>query len=164
VTLPPRSTRGPRVSCFDGAAAEGTNRLQHRVVFMQDCLPWRRRFRDVDHVVLREGFAPLGEFGARLQLVSADPGYSFDAARCAAARDEGCLPPVGGTALLPRPDPHATIDSAIYGVQHRGTITADDWVTVVRAERDYASAPPVTKSAALPPAWTLFLAALGVVT
>jgi hypothetical protein len=166
ITLPPRSTRAPSAPCFDGQSAEGRNRLERRVVLMQDCLPWRRRFRDVDHVVLREGFAPLGEFGARLQLVSADAGYSLDEARLDAGLDDAALVPGRGATLLSRADPNATVDpvGAIYGARHGATITADDWVTVVRSERDNASAQPPTKSAALSPTWTLFLAALGVVT
>jgi len=166
ITLPPRNTRGPDASCFDGAPADGGNRLERRVVFMQDCLPWRRRFRDVDHVVLREGFAPLGEFGARLQLVSADDGYSLDEARLDAGLDDAELVRGRGAALLSRTDPQAAVDpaGAIYGAQHGGPMTAEDWVTVVRAERDYGSAPPLTKSAGFPSAWTLLLAALGLVT
>lgn len=163
ITLPPRNTRGQSAPCLDGQP--GRNGLERRVVFMQDCLPWRRRFRDVDHVVLREGFAPLGEFGARLQLVSADSGYSLDEARLDAGLDDAVLVPGRGT-LLSRTDPRGAVDpaEAIYGAQHGGTITADDWVTVVRAERDYGSAAPAARTAGLPTALTLFLAALGVVT
>jgi hypothetical protein len=165
ITLPPRSTRGPGASCFDGPPADGRNRLERRVVFMQECLPWRRRFREViDHVVLPEGFAPLGEFGARLQLVSADAGYSLDEARLDAGLDDAVLVPGRGN-LLSRSGPDATATPAgtVYG-SPRGAITADDWVTEVRAERDYGSALPPAKTAGFSPAWTLFLATLGVVT
>jgi hypothetical protein len=133
---------------------------------MQECRPWRRRVADVDHVVLPEGFAPIGEFGARLQLVSADAAYSTDEARLDAGLDDAALVP-GHGALLAKADPQAPVDAA--GTIYRGgsdgaTMAGDEWVTVVRAERDYGSGPPPAKTAGRPAAWTLFLVALGLMT
>jgi DnaJ domain len=166
VTLPARNAQGPGGACFDGMPAEGRNRLERRVVFMQECLPWRRRLADVDHVVLPEGYAPVGEFGARLQLVSADAGYSIDEARLDAGLDDAALVPGRGATLLAKADPQAAVDpaGAIYGGSHGATMAADEWVTVVRAERDYGGVPPSAKTASLPSAWMLFLFALGLMT
>ena len=164
VTLPARDAQGPGEGCYDGPPARGRDRLERRVVFMQDCLPWRRRLADVDHVVLPEGFAPIGEFGARLQLVSADAGYSLDEARLDAGED-AALSVVRGEMMLAKADPQTAIEPAVttYGSMRGATMASDEWVTVVRAERDYGGAPP-PKAAGLPGAWTLFVAALGVVT
>jgi hypothetical protein len=135
-------------------------------VFMQDCLPWRRRLADVDHVVLPEGFAPIGEFGARLQLVSADAGYSLDEARLDAGED-AALSTARGETLLAKADPQAVIEPAVttYGSMRGATMGSDEWVTVVRAERDYGGArPPAQKAVGLPGAWTLFLVAFGLIS
>jgi hypothetical protein len=165
VTLPARNAQGPGEGCFDGPPARGRDRLEHRVVFMQDCLPWRRRLADVDHVVLPEGFAPIGEFGGRLQLVSTDAGYSVDEARLDAGEDVS-LSTGRGEMLLAKADPQAAIEPAVttYGSVRGATMAGDEWVTVVRAERDYGGAPPAPKAAGLPGAWTLFAVALGLVT
>ena len=167
VMLPARAAQGPDAGCFEGLPAGGGDRLARRVVFMQECLPWRRRLADVDHVVLPEGYAPIGEFGARLQLVSADAGYSFDEARLDAGLDDAALAPRHGGTLLSKADPQAAADSAgaIYGGPHGAAMAGDDWVTVVRDERDYnGGAPPPAKTAGHPAAWTVFLVALGLMT
>ena len=164
IMLPARDAQGPAEGCYDGPA-RGRDRLERRVVFMQDCLPWRRRLADADHVVLPEGFAPIGEFGARLQLVSADAGYSVDEARLDAGED-AALSTGHGETLLARADPQAAIESAVttYGPVRGATMAGDEWVTVVRAERDYGGAPPARSAAGLPGAWTLFLIVFGLVT
>jgi len=165
ITLPARNAQGPGETCFDGAPGHGRDRLERRVVFMQDCLPWRRHLADVDHMVLPEGFAPIGEFGARLQLVSADPAYSVDEARLDAGEDAS-LSTTRGATLLAKADPQAAIEPAetAYGGSRGATLAGDEWITVVRAERDYGGAPPVSKAAGLPGGWMLFLAAFGLVT
>jgi hypothetical protein len=166
VTLPARGAQGPGEGCYDGPPARGRDRLERRIVFMQDCLPWRRRLADVDHVVLPAGFAPIGEFGARLQLVSADAGYSIDEARLDAGED-AALSTGRGETLLAKADPQAAIEPAVttYGSMRGATMAGDEWVTVVRAERDYGGArPPAPNAVGLPGAWTLFLVAFGLIT
>jgi len=68
--------------------------------------------------------------------------------------------------LLARADPQAAIESAVttYGPVRGATMAGDEWVTVVRAERDYGGAPPARSAAGLPGAWTLFLIVFGLVT
>ncbi len=163
VALPVRNAQGAGTAC-DGVPAGGRDRLERRVVFMQECLPWRRRLAHIDHVVLPAGFAPIGEFGARLQLVSADAAYSVDEARLDAGLDDGVLVTGRHETLLAKADPQAEIDPAgtIYGASHGATMAADEWVTVVRAERDYGA--PPAKTAGLPGAWALFALALGLMT
>jgi hypothetical protein len=166
IVLPARNAQGPGEGCYDGPPGRGRDRLERRVVFMQDCLPWRRRLADADHVVLPEGFAPIGEFGARLQLVSADAAYSVDEARLDAGEDAALATGPGET-LLAKADPQASIEAAgsRYGGAPRGaTMAGDDWVTVVRDERDYGVPPPQPESTSHFDPWTLFLAALGLMT
>ena len=166
VTVPARVAQGPGAACFDGIAAGGHDGLERRVVFMQECLPWRRHLADVDHLALPEGFAPIGEFGARLQLVSADPAYSLDEARLDAGLDDAAL--VTGRnseAMLAKADPQAAVDPTRtdYSGSRGATMAGDEWVTVVRAERDYSGAPP-PNPAGLPGAWTVFVIAFGLMT
>ncbi|MGZ5851476.1 MAG: hypothetical protein ACXWJH_02750 [Hyphomicrobium sp.] len=165
IVLPARSAQGPGEGCYDGPPGRGRDRLERRVVFMQDCLPWRRRLADVDHVVLPEGFAPIGEFGARLQLVSADVAYSVDEARLDAGEDTALATGPGET-LLAKADPQVLIEpaDASYGAPRGATMAGDDWVTVVRDERDYGVSPPQPKSTSHFDPWTLFFVALGLMT
>lgn len=165
IVLPARNAQGPGEGCYDGAPWRGRDRLERRVVFMQDCLPWRRRLADVDHVVLPEGFAPIGEFGARLQLVSADAAYSVDEARLDAGEDTA-LATGHGEMLLAKADPQTLIEAAgaPYGAPRGATMAGDDWVTVVRDERDYGVSPPQPKSTSHFDPWTLFFVALGLMT
>lgn len=165
IVLPARSAQGPGEGCYDGPPGRGRDRLERRVVFMQDCLPWRRRLADVDHVELPEGFAPIGEFGARLQLVSADVAYSFDEARLDAGEDAALATGPGETRLA-KADPQVLIEpaGAPYGAPRGATMAGDDWVTVVRDERDYGMPPPQPKSTSVFDPWTLFFVALGLMT
>jgi hypothetical protein len=165
IVLPARNPQGPGEGCYDVAPGRGRDRLERSVVFMQDCLPWRRRLADVDHVVLPEGFAPIGEFGARLQLVSADAAYSVDEARLDAGED-AALATGRGETLLAKADPQALMEppGAPYGVPSGATMAGDDWVTVVRDEREYGAPSPQSKSTSLFDPWTLFFVALGLMT
>jgi hypothetical protein len=164
VMLPARAAQGPDAGCFEGLPTGGGDRLARRVGFVQ---AWRRRLADVDHVVLPEGYPPIGEFGARLQLVSADAGYSLDQARLDAGLDDAVLALRHGGTLFSKANRQAAVDSAgaIYGGPHGAAMAGDDWVTVVRDERDYnGGAPPPAKTAGHPAAWTVFLVALGLMT
>jgi hypothetical protein len=116
-------------------------------------------------VVLPEGFAPIGEFGARLQLVSADAAYSVDEARLDAGEDTA-LATGHGEMLLAKADPQTLIEAAgaPYGAPRGATMAGDDWVTVVRDERDYGVSPPQPNSTSHFDPWTLFFVALGLMT
>jgi hypothetical protein len=146
VALPARNLPDAKLACFDGPPAGGSG-LERRVVLMQDCLPWRRRV-DFDHVVLPQGFAPVGEFGARLQLVAADTSYSVDEARLDAAQD-----PALGTVSLPGAGPYDAADES--------AVAADEWVTIVRAESDFGAG---ARTGEFPGAWAWFVLALGLAT
>lgn len=126
VILPPRNATAAQPSCIDRPTyALGRTARTHRVSLTQDC---RSGHRDVAHLVLPAGFAPIGELGARLNV---DPsGGSTDTAVTTVAVRPGETV-AARTATGPVVEPIPGLEPYDPGFDTSTKI--EKWVTVVRA-------------------------------
>ena len=138
-------------------------RLDGYVVLTGDCLPWSRR-AVFEHLVLLDGFAPVGELGARLMVGGANDEFEIASLApqltTAAMRD--------GEIVLALADPDATLEPRAHRPSFEATLepqlAADDWITVVREGSDE---PPVMRAGigtSRAWAWLLVIASAAVVT
>jgi hypothetical protein len=134
--------------------------LERQVALYRDCLPSSRE-SDFDHVVLPAGFAPVGELGARLLLAAAAEAPS--AARAPLPRTAASA--ATGETILAKADPDAIVEPIpgleTYEPEPQEAVAADEWVTVVRAEADYAEG---ARDGGSPGAWAWLLAAMALAT
>lgn len=127
----------------DAALAEGGcgsrdgAELQRKVVLSGDCLPWPRKAA-FEHLVLPEGYAPVGELGARLMI-----GAAADEAESTAG--EGALAVTQVAASyeeidIAKADPSATLEPAgrvqSFETALEPDLANDDWITVVHSGED----------------------------
>jgi hypothetical protein len=160
VILPVHHSGAARSPCMERSTfALGRMQLERRVAYMGDC---QVRRDDFEHVVLPAGFAPVEELGARIELGAAGAPSSGREAGAASLR------PVSAeedAPLLARADPDDIVAPIPglepYDAEIEEAVTSDDWVTVVRTERDYGAA-----SAADTPSgpWAWLLAAMALAT
>jgi hypothetical protein len=143
----------------------GHSEFERRVAYTGDC---SGRQTDFDHVVLPAGFAPIEELDVRLEDVTAT---APDLAGADQAEDEDQVPlrhvAAGAQESLVARADSDTIVEPIPGLERfdadtEPTLASDDWVTVVRAERDFSAAGVGDVGA--PGAWAWFLAAMALVT
>ncbi len=139
--------------------ALGGAQLQRRVAYTGDC---QERREDFEHVVMPAGFAPVDELGARIEVAEAgaslpsglDESKAASFRRVSAEVDEPVVAradPDDIVAPIPGLEPYdAEIDETV----------AEDWVTVVRTERDYGAVSAADASPSPPWAWLLALMGL----
>ena len=140
-----------------GCPNDGRGDLERRVVLTGNCLPWPRKSA-FDHLVLPEGYAPVGELGARLSI--------------GAAADEMAMTQVAMTdaeMAVAKADPDAVLEPAghqeTFETALEPDLATDEWITVVRAGPDEApaAAPAPSDSAPRPWAWLAVIASAVVV-
>lgn len=127
LVLPARADLEAPARCRNGGGAK-----EGGVVLSGDCLPWARKAA-FEHLVLPDGFAPVGELGARLMINAPVEEAAFDL--------DPHLTPVAmtfGDMTVAKADPDATMEP---GPSHRSfdavlepDYAANDWITVVHAD------------------------------
>ncbi len=159
VVLPVRPSSAAHAPCMQRPTFALGRMLERRVAYTGGC---EARGDDFEHVVLPAGYAPVDEFGARVELAAggtppppireeADASFRHVSAEdtesvLARANPDDIVAPIPGL------EPYdAEIDEAV---------ASDDWVTVVRTERDYGGASAADASAGGPWAWLLAAMAL----
>jgi hypothetical protein len=152
LVMPGRAVATP-ASCLKGSDGNG---LEHRVVLKGDCLPWSRRAQ-VEHLVLPEGFAPVGELGARLMIDGApvlhEGGDGLAIQRVALTDAEMAVAKADPDAILEPSGRIETFETAL-----EPDLAANEWITVVHAAPDMVAA-SVEPSASGRMAWLLVVAA-----
>jgi hypothetical protein len=132
LVMPARAAREAPAGCFDRNG--GGDDLERRVVLSGDCLPWPRK-ASFEHMVLPEGYAPVGEVGARL-LIADTPGETRVTGPTYKAMTR--LASVDDELVVAKADPEATLDPAgrrdTFETTLEPEVANDDWITVVRAE------------------------------
>jgi hypothetical protein len=138
--------------------------LERRVAYTGGC---GARRDDFDHIVLPAGFAPVEELGAWFDGRAA----AADApATRVVANSEALITPVAAgqnETVLARTDPEIIVDPIPglepFDAEIEPAVASDDWVTVVRTERDHTVAADVSDGSA-PGPWAWFLAAMALAT
>jgi hypothetical protein len=169
LVMPAQQAGEAAASCLDEPQAAGGSPLERRVVLGGDCLPWRRKAAS-EHLVLPAGFAPVGEFGARLMA-----GATADEAlmKLGGVDTFAIEPPLTQVSMtdaeiaVAKADPDAFIEprgrhEALEAVLEP-ELASDDWVTIVRSGPDPVDAAPITETAQRPFAWVLVIASAAVV-
>jgi hypothetical protein len=165
VVLPVRHPSAGRAPCMERPTfALGRMGLERRVAYTGDC---EARRDDFEHVVLPAGFAPVEELGVRLDSSAAAdypvvPGHE---------RGEASFRPVfadeGGT-VVARAEPDEIVAPIPglepYDAEIDAAVASDEWVTVVRTERDYGAASASAIGAAATGPWAWLLAAMALAT
>ncbi len=154
MVLPVRHHSAARAPCMERPTyALGTG-LERRVAYTGDCQPRRD---DFDHIVLPAGFAPIEELGARLEDLAAAadgppksyPEFDEEPLRGVSAGEN--------ETILARADLDAIVEPIPglepYDAEIEPALASDDWVTIVRTERDYAAANASDVGASGPWAW-----------
>ena len=127
LVLPARADLEAPARCRNGAGAKEAG-----VVLSGDCLPWARKAA-FEHLVLPDGFAPVGELGARLMLNAPvdETGIALDPHLTQVAMTFGDM-------TVAKADPDATLEP---GPSHRSfdavlepDYAANDWITVVHED------------------------------
>jgi hypothetical protein len=160
VVLPVRNSAVARAPCTERPTfALGGAQLQRRVAYTGGC---QDRRGDFEHVVMPAGFAPVDELGARIEVAEAgaslpsglEESLAASFRRVSTEVDEPVVAradPDDIVAPIPGLEPYdAEIDETV----------AEDWVTVVRTERDYGAANAADASPSPPWAWLIALMGL----
>jgi len=142
LVMPARSAQEAPAGCGSADGAE----LQRKVVLSGDCLPWPRKAA-FEHLVLPEGYAPVGELGARLMI-----GAAADEAESAAGERALAVTQVAASYEeidIAKADPSAMLEPAgraeTFETALEPDAANDDWITVVHSGEDLpviAVAPP----------------------
>jgi hypothetical protein len=156
-------------SCLDEQQAAGASPLERRVVLGGDCLPWRRKAAS-EHLVLPAGFAPVGEFGARLMVGATADEALMKLGGVETFAIEPTLTQVSMTdaeIAVAKADPDAFVElrgrrEALEAVLEP-ELASDDWVTIVRSGPDPVDAATITEAPQRPWAWVLVIASAAVV-
>lgn len=155
LVMPTRSALNAPVSCLEGTGPHG---LERRVVLKGDCLPWPRK-AEFEHLVLPEGFAPIGELGARLTI---GPGAELtpeDVAEDPALRRVSMT---DAEMAVAKADPDAFLEPVGRGETFETALepdlATDEWITVVHAGPDAVVTPPAAEPASSRWAWLLVVA------
>ncbi|MEI9900102.1 MAG: hypothetical protein WDN31_08180 [Hyphomicrobium sp.] len=139
LVMPTRAALDAPVGCLDPA---GGGDLERRVVLSGDCLPWPRKAA-FEHLVLPEGFAPVGELGARLMIGAAADEAAMTAGNGALALTR--VASVDDELSVAKADPDATLEPAgqpeTFQTALEPDAANDDWITVVQAAPETEAAP-----------------------
>jgi len=162
LVMPARAAVDAPEGCLQRASAD----LQRRVVVRGDCLPWPRK-PAFEHLVLPEGFAPVGELGARLMI-----GAAADEVAVAAGEDALVLTHVSLSdeeMAIAKADPNAVLEPRpqrdTFETALEPNLASDDWITVVRTGPDEVPhEPPAAEPAPSIWAWLLAIASGAVVS
>lgn len=129
-----------------GCLAGGHGGLQHQVTARGNCLPVPRKAA-FEHLILPDGFAPVGELGARLMIGGAADDMAADGD--AAASLDGNVHRVAmtdGEIAVAKADPEAVLEPAgrAFETALEPDLANDEWITVVHAGPDEvpAAEPP----------------------
>ncbi|HWK39499.1 MAG TPA: hypothetical protein VNR88_11335 [Hyphomicrobium sp.] len=129
LVLPARADLEAPARCRNGAGGRSAG-----VLLSGDCLPWARK-ASFEHLVLPNGFAPVGELGARLM-------FNAPVDEAASGLDPHLtqVAMTFGEMTVAKADPDATLEP---GPSHRSfdavlepDYAANDWITVVHADGD----------------------------
>jgi len=148
-----------------GCGGAGGGELQRKVVLSGDCLPWPRKAA-FEHLVLPEGYAPVGELGARLMI-----GTAADEAEIAAGESALALTQVAASYEeidVAKADPSATLEPAgrpqSFETVLEPDIASNDWITVVHSGEDLpVMAAPTVAPVSLFWTWVALGASAGVI-
>lgn len=165
LVMPSRGAPEVPAPCTSAARSSG---LERRVVLSGDCLPWSRDAA-FEHLVLPDGFAPVGELGARLMIgAAADEAVVSDAAlelislepqltQVAMTDAEIAIAKADPNAVLEPAAPRDTFETAL-----EPDAASDDWITVVHAGADEPMVPRETHDSR-GWAWLLVLASSAII-
>ncbi|MCZ7595491.1 MAG: DnaJ domain-containing protein [Hyphomicrobium sp.] len=165
LVMPSRGAPETPAPCTSAARASG---IERRVVLSGDCLPWSRN-ATFEHLVLPDGFAPVGELGARLMIgAAADEAVVADAAvelvalapqltQVAMTDAEIAIAKADPNAVLEPGAPRDTFETAL-----EPDPASDDWITVVHAGADEPVL-PAEQHVARTWAWLLVIASSAVI-
>jgi len=149
LVLPARADLEAPARCRNGAVGK-----QAGVVLSGDCLPWARKAA-FEHLVLPDGFAPIGELGARL-MVNAP----VDEAATGLEHHLKQVAMTFGEMTVAKADPDATLEPAPshrpFDAVLEPDYAANDWITVVHADDGDATIAPANSTETN--SWTLLLA------
>ncbi len=166
LVMPTRGALEAPTPCHAGPAASGIDR---RVVLAGDCLPWSRRAA-FEHLVLPDGFAPVGELGARLMLGIAADEAAGSTGELEAVRLAAHVTTVAMTdteMAIAKADPEAILRPGArresFDTVLEPDLASDDWITVVRAGPDDVTAARPSEGASRTWAWLLVIASAAVV-
>jgi hypothetical protein len=160
LVMPTRGTLDAPDGCIDGRHGD----LQRQLVLRGDCLPWPRKAA-FDHLVLPDGFAPLGELGARLMIGTAADEAALAAGEATALALEPRLTRVAmndAEYAIAKADPDAILEPSgrreTFETALEPDLASDEWITVVRAGSE--DMPPIVTAEHEPRLWA-WLAASG---
>lgn len=163
--MPVRNARRPSFDCSGRHQGD----LQRRLVVSGDCLPWPRKAA-FEHLVLPEGYAPIGEMGARLMIGAAADEAAIASGKTGISAEDPQLRHVVLTdegLAVAKADPDAILEPS----GHTETLATaldpdigeDNWITVVRAGPDEVPAAPPAKPAPRLWAWLTAFASASVI-
>lgn len=160
LVMPARGALETPAACLNANGGD----LQRRVVLSGDCLPWPRKAA-FDHLVLPDGYAPIGELGARLMVGAAADEAAIGDAEAPAFTMEPRLTHVAmadAAIAVAKADPDAILEPSgrreTFETALEPDLAADEWITVVRSGMDE---PSVEQPAANDNRLWAWLAAIG---